>query len=265
MTRDLRCTSDLFQTGVVHLDKAAVFLELLPVLAAMRLSRALPVALRLVALVYALWFLQDCVMWWLADAGRNNLWISHIALPVTTGLLMWAFSLWQEDGVARMAFRIAIPLYVLVWLFLLWRVERLDHFSTYASPLACLLLICMAAYTLVTASLRSRETVWRQEWLWIGSGFLLYYGGEVVLMPLSNILFAAHRELHFVYQLFGALGILSTLLVTWGILCAPSHSISADLTGSGARGGSLLMAKELDWQRSARAGDILETRDDGSR
>lgn len=195
-------------------------------LAAMWLARRLPVALRLVALVYALWFFQDCVMWWLADAGRNNLWVSHIALPVTTGLLMWAFSLWQEDGMARMAFRIAIPLYVLVCLVLLLRVERLDHFSTYASPVGCLLLIGMASYTLVTASFRSREPVWSQEWLWIGSGFLLYYAGEVVLMPLSNILFAAHAQLHFVYQVFGAVGIVSTLLVTWGMLCARPHSIS---------------------------------------
>ena len=195
-------------------------------LVAMRLARGLPVALRLVALVYALWFLQDCVMWWLADAGHNNLWVSRIALPVTTGLLLWAFSLWQEDGVTRTAFRLAIPLYVLVSLALLLWVERLDHFSTYASPVGCLLLIGVAAYTLVTASLRSREPVWRQEWLWIGSGFLLYYGGEVVLMPLSNILYAAHPQLHFVYQIFGAVGMVSTLLVTWGILCARPHLVS---------------------------------------
>ncbi|HSC31677.1 MAG TPA: hypothetical protein VLD17_08125 [Gemmatimonadaceae bacterium] len=209
----------------MHLDKAAVFLELLPVLAAMWLARGLPAALRLVALVYALWFFQDCVMWWLADAGHNNLWVSHIALPVTTGLLMWAFSLWQEDGVARMAFRLTIPLYVLVCLVLLLRVERLDHFSTYASPVGCLLLISMTAYTLVTGSLRSTEPVWRQDWFWVGSGLLLYFGGEVVLMPLSNILFAAHLQLHFLYQVFGAVGIVSTLLVTWGMLCARPRPI----------------------------------------
>jgi hypothetical protein len=176
-----------------------------------------------VAVVFALWFLQDCAMLWLIELHRPNLWINHFTLPITTSILLWAFSLWQEGEVARMAFRIAIPLYVIVWLILSLTVERLDRFSNYASPISDLLLVCVAAYTLVTASLRSTEPVWRQEWLWIGSGILLYFGAEVVLMPLSNMLVASRREMLFLYRSLAVIGIVEALLITGGMLCAGAH------------------------------------------
>ena len=189
--------------------------------AALRLGRALPGPLRFVALWWFVGFLQDCVQYYIGHyLHRHNLWVNHVMLPFTTGLLLWAFSLWQESDVPRMAFRIAIPLYGLVWLVLQVAVERFDRYSTYASPISCLLLVCVAAYTIVSLALRSTEPVWRQEWLWIASGYMLYFGSEVVLMPLGNLLFAAGPDLSRIYRIFTVCGLVATLLITGGMLCA---------------------------------------------
>jgi hypothetical protein len=208
-------------------DSLAIFSQLLPLFAGLHVGRSLPKALRFVVLVFVIWFAQDCVMWWLAkQLHRNNLWVGHVMRPVWTGLLLWAFSLWQKGDVARMAFRLAIPFYGVAWLALQLLVERADRFSKYASPLSAMLLVCVAAYTLVAESLRAEEPVWRTDWLWVSVGMLLKFCGVVVLMPLSNLMLTSPEDLRFMYQLYGASSVVATLFVTGGVLCARPHPSS---------------------------------------
>jgi hypothetical protein len=207
-------------------DVAAIFSELLPILAGLYIGRALPKALRFIVIFFAIWFVQDCVMWWLASQNRNNLWVTHLMQPVSTGVLLWAFSHWQKGDVARMAFRLAIPLYTIAWLGLQLFVERADRFSKYASPLSAMLIVCVCAYTLVSSSLRAEEPVWRMDWLWVSVGVLIEFGANVVLMPLSNLLLASPKELLFLYQLYGGVGVVANVIITGGVLCARPHPSS---------------------------------------
>jgi hypothetical protein len=194
---------------------------LLPLAASARLKRALPLPLRLVVLYFVLSFLQDCVEMWLGSHGVNNLWLSHVTLPLTSGLWLWAFSLWQENEVARLTFRLAILFFIVVWVGLLLFVENLREFSRFGDPLNALLVVCVAAYTLATASARSQEPVWRFDWFWVSWGALLSYGGSAILMPMGNLLLTTSREhLYYLFDIHAWIDIAANLLITGGVLCA---------------------------------------------
>lgn len=191
---------------------------------ALRVGRGLSPALRTIALLYALKFVTDGAMWVVGPGllHRQNVWVANLMLPVFTGLYLWAFSLWQERDVVRLTFRLAIPLFVATWAGLLLWAEDLNEFSRYASPLQALLLVCISAYTLVTASLRSAEPVWRQEWFWVSAAALLSYGSSAILTPLSALLLrtASMDQILRVFETFNGVDTVANLLTTGGMLCA---------------------------------------------
>ncbi len=166
-------------------------------------------------------------MLWVRWHRGNNLWVSHLGLPISASLLLWAFSLWQERDVARLTFRLAIPLFIVVWIGLLVFAENLQAFSRYGSPLRAILLVYVAAYTLVTRSVGAVEPVWREDWFWVAAGTLVSYGTSAIVTPLANLLLATSPgQLRRMYDVFNGVDVIANLLVTWGMLCARPRPIS---------------------------------------
>lgn len=204
----------------------AIIAELFPGLAALAVGRRLSRPSRFVVVVFVLWFCEDLVETLLRNLHHNNNWLQHFTIPLEAALLLWAFSLWQDKEVARRAIVLTVPIYILVWLVLQLFVERLDRLSQYAGPIYFLLVLAVAAYTLVSKSARTPSPGWRQPWFWISAGMIIDMGSQVALNPISNILIATHERGNAIYQAFAGVSILSYSLTTWGILCERRHPSS---------------------------------------
>ncbi|MGH7648200.1 MAG: hypothetical protein ACREND_08790 [Gemmatimonadaceae bacterium] len=208
------------------MDKLAIIAELLPILAAFVVGRRLSRPSRLVVILFVLWFCEDLTQQVLIHLHHYNNWLLHLTLPIEATLLLWAFSLWQDSQVARRAIWLAVPIYVVVWLVLQVFVESLDRLSQYAGPMSYLLVLAVAAFTLVSKSARAVSPGWRQPWFWISAGMIIVMGSQVALNPITNILIARHQGADAIYQAYGAVSILSYSLTTWGILCERRHPSS---------------------------------------
>jgi len=206
--------------------RLAIIAELFPVLAALAVGRHLSRPSRLIAVLFLLWFSEDLVQQLLIHLHHHNNWLLHVTMPLEAALLLWSFSLWQNSEVARRAMRLVIPIYVVVWLVLQLFVERLDSVSQYAWPLSNLLVLAVAAFTLVSKSARTSEPGWRQPWFWISAGMIIDMGSQVAYNPITNILIATHQQGVAIFQAFAAVSILSYSLTTWGILCERRHPSS---------------------------------------
>lgn len=204
----------------------AIIAELFPVLAALAVGRRVSRPSRLIAILFLLWFGEDLVQQLLIHLHHNNNWLLHLTMPFEAALLLWAFSLWQDSEVARRAILLAVPIYVAVWLVLQLFVEQLDRVSQYAGPMSYLLVLAIAAFTLVSKSARATEPGWRQPWFWISAGMIIDMGSQVAYNPITNILIATHQRGAAIFQAFAAVSILSYSLTTWGILCERRHPSS---------------------------------------
>jgi hypothetical protein len=208
----------------------AVFTQLLPVAAALRAGRGLGPALRIIVVLLLLMFTQDCVMWWMKTHQLRNLWVRNLTMPLFTALVLWALSLWQVGAVSRLTLRLAIPLFVAVWVGILVLLRPgLNQYNPHADVLQAVLLVCVSAYTLVSGALRAEEPVWRQPWFWVTAGLLLTYGGSAALAPVSVLLEHTSREQHLrVYAIFSSVDIVAHLLMTGGMLSAWPRPISQE-------------------------------------
>lgn len=208
------------------MEKLAIIAELLPVFAALAVGRRLSRPSRLIVVLFLLWFCEDLTQQLLIHLHHNNNWLLHLTMPFEAALLLWAFSLWQDSEVARRAILLAVPIYGMVWLVLQLFVERLDRLSQYAGPMSYLLVLAVAAFTLVSKSARTVLPGWRQPWFWVSAGIIIDMGSQVALNPITNILIATHQRGAAIFQAFGAVSILSYSLTTWGILCERRHPSS---------------------------------------
>src|SRR3712207_454400 len=120
---------------------AAAASQALPVLAAFKHRSRLPQA-RLWALAWcAALLLTDVTQIWLRGAsGNNNLWIRIVTIPIQNAIMLWTLSLWQRHTVSRLAFRIAIPLFLFALLALLPALRDQRTFDTVSRPFQALLL-----------------------------------------------------------------------------------------------------------------------------
>ena len=134
--------------------------------------------------------------------------------------MLWTLSLWQRHAVSRLAFRIAIPLFLVALIALLPALRDRNLFDTVSRPFQALLLLAGALYTLVSNAARDPGGVTRQDWFWVTLGASLYFGLRVALPPFAAIMMEAHQELvRLAYLVQAWADIAVFLLIARGIWC----------------------------------------------
>jgi hypothetical protein len=175
---------------------AAALSQALPVLAGLRYGRRLPAArLWTIAWCVALIVVDSMQLWLRGSSGTNNLWLRAASAPIQNAIMLWTLSVWQRHAVSRLAFRIAIPLFLLTLVALIPTVGDTGTFSTVTGPFQALLLLAGALYTLVRNAASDPGEVTRQDWFWVTLGASLYFGLRVALPPFAAILMSSHQEL----------------------------------------------------------------------
>ena len=199
----------------------AALSQFLPALAGVRYRTRLPPA--------RLWTIGWCIallvgdgiqLWLRGSTGNNNLWVRAAIVPIHNAIMLWTLSLWQRHAVPRLAFRIAIPIFLVALLALIPTVKETAAFDLVAGPFQSLLLLAGALYTLVTNAANDPGRVTRYDWFWVTIGASLYFGLRVALPPFAAILIGTHPELvRLAYLLQAWADIAVFLLIARGIWC----------------------------------------------
>lgn len=162
----------------------------------------------------------DLLSGWLGFHGQRNLWLYYIFTPVSTGLVLWTLSYWQQSDLWRLTYRLAVVPLLLVWGVIAWAFEDTSDFSHAAEPTAKLVALAAAAFTLVMRSYRSRGDLRRQDWFWISGALTLYFGVSAAISPLGAALETLRPDLLVAaWSIKGVLDAAALLLITRGILC----------------------------------------------
>jgi hypothetical protein len=199
----------------------AALSQVLPILAGLRYRTQLPPA-RVWTVAWCLSLLAgDGVQLWLrGSAGNNNLWVRAAIVPINNAIMLWTLSLWQRHAVPRLAFRIAIPIFLIAVIALVPAITETAAFDLVAGPFQSLLLLAGALYTLVTNATQDPGRVTRYDWFWVTIGASLYYGLRVALPPFAAVLVGTHPELvRLAYLLQAWADIAVFLLIARGIWC----------------------------------------------
>ena len=175
---------------------AASASQVLPLLAGLRHRTRLP-AVRVWVLAWCASVLASDLMqiWVRGHSGNDNRWAQILAVPIQNAIMLWTLSLWQRHAVSRLAFRIAIPLFLVAVFALVPALRDKPTFETVARPFQGLLLLAAALYTLVSNAARDPGGVTRQDWFWVTLGTSLYFGLRVALPPFAAVLMQSNMEL----------------------------------------------------------------------
>lgn len=168
----------------------------------------------------ALLLAESGILLWLALHGVPNLWVTYFFTPVVGATVLWALSFWQTSDLARLTMRLAIVPFLAVWAALTIFFENTSSFSRAAAPLANLVGLYAAAYTLIARSRVSTGDLLRQDWFWVSAGMALYLGTFSMISPLSALLVGSDPVLMLrAYQFEAVLSIVAFLAIARGVTC----------------------------------------------
>ena len=197
-----------------------------PAIAGLR-RRPLSLPLKLLAIYSAVTLAESCLMAYFSSRDQRNIWMIHLFTPFEASMFLWMFSRWQVREVARLTVLIAIPMFLVFWSFLTVTTESLSEFPVYGKSAEAILLVAVAAWTLVTRSSRLLMPLTRYSWFWVCVGTLVYFPFLSALNPISRLLVTENRELVItMFQVNAVLGTAANLLFAWGMLCLQPHPSS---------------------------------------
>lgn len=209
----------LYQRVVVS---AAISAQLLPVLAVLSLERPVPRARHWIAIWATIFFVSDLTQMSITQftSADSNLWFFLISHPIEDAALLMAFSYWQLRPVMRLTFRTAIPLLAIATLAIALAFGEANTFKANSSPFRLLLISAAVAYTLVARTASEDDRIWDRDWLWTSLGVLLYYSANVVVDPVSAMIYPQSPSLaRMVYVVKAAFDVLAYLMVWKGMRC----------------------------------------------
>jgi len=162
----------------------------------------------------------DLAQLWFRGGGTNNLWVQYIVVPLHNAIMLWTLSLWQEDPVSRLAFRVAIPLDLLALLALIPAVQSAATFNQFTWPFQALVLLAGSLFTLVTRAIREPERVTSRDWFWITLGTSLFFAFRMALPPFVELMLTTNRELtRLAYVVSAWADIVAYILIARGMVC----------------------------------------------
>jgi hypothetical protein len=201
---------------LVHLGAAAEAAPLVVAAVAWRPQRG---ARRWVLAWSGVLVTADAVQLWLAVHGVRNLWVGYVG-TVAGALVLWGLAFWQTGATQRLALRVATALFLVVWVVLTVGVDNTSELSRAGSPMANVVCLVAAAYTLLARSLSSRGDLLDQDWFWVTTGLALYFAIWTAMDLMRALLFGRDFLLMSrLGQVGFALNIVAFLAIARGVAC----------------------------------------------
>lgn len=164
---------------------------------------------------------SDVIGYVFASQRINNHWLSYTLIPLFSAAMIMTMAQGQRTRTERQAFIVAAMLLLVAAATLTLTVENPGTFSRFAAPLRALVVLALAAWTLLRADHGDAPSApLHSPWLWIPMGFALYSGGSATYFPLAWGFVEADPDfVHAIVQARAILVILSWILVAWGVRC----------------------------------------------
>jgi hypothetical protein len=209
------------QRGIPWVLYAASLSQALPLLAAFRYGPRLPSPRKWVVLWCAAMLASDAAQLWLRGSdGTHNLSVEYVVVPLHSTIMLWTLSLWQQDPVSRLAFRVAIPLHLLALAALIPAAESAAAFNQFTRPFQSLVLMAASLYTLVRRASAEPERVTSRDWFWITLGTSMFFAIRVALAPFVAIMLGTNTELtRLAYLVSAWIDIAALALIARGMVC----------------------------------------------
>lgn len=210
---------------------SAISAQLLPALAVGALQRPVPRPRYWIAIWALIFYVSDLSQLIISEFTREqNLWFMLIANPIEDAALLMAFSYWQLRPVLRLTFRLAIPLLAIATLAIALAFDEVNTFKANSSPFRLLLISAAVAYTLVARTAIEQQRIWDRDWMWTSLGVLLYYTANVVVDPVSAMIYPQSASLAvLVYVVKAGFDFLAYVMVWKGMRCPIESPRQADL------------------------------------
>lgn len=168
-------------------DLVSALSVLIPSAASIYFFRSASRDMRFFALFIILSLISSLAVTTLAIYQVNNLWLFHAFTPIEYGLLIYVFSFWQSQSMARIL-KWSIALFFLVWIgTILLQIEQFDHFYHPTRSLSTIILTIISLYTLIRISIQGENLIFRDYRSWIILGVLLSFTGTAIIFDLSDL------------------------------------------------------------------------------
>lgn len=176
-----------------------------------------------------LWIAAGCTTGALADVvgrslgarGINNHLVGYVATALITAGFLMALSHRQVSALERLTVRLAVPIFLGVWVVLVLNLENMAGFSQYAAPLARLVVLVTALGTLFRNGLAfAADGLLRRDWFWIAGGLAMYAAAGATFPPVAAALMPDRPDLVIrALDMVAVLTLLSFASIAWGVLC----------------------------------------------
>ncbi len=155
---------------------------------------------------------------WLVFAGRSNRLLNEGSVLCETLLLLVAMAWWQPTDRRRQVSWLIAAGFVLAWIAAQVIQGRAAEFSFLSVPIAGLVKVGAAGYTLL-GRVQSTEGRWTDHlWFWATSGIMIMYGTEVILAPTWAQVFGVRDDLAFAAFVVNTVGnVLGYLMIARGL------------------------------------------------
>lgn len=210
----------MIQRGIPWVLYVATGAQGLPLLAALLFGRRLPAPRRWVAVWCLALLAGDAAQLWFRAGGANNLWVIYAVVPLHNAIMLWTLSLWQEDPVSRLAFRLAIPLDLLALAALIPAGQSASTFNQFTWPFQALVLLAGSLYTLVRKAVLEPDRVTSRDWFWVTLGTSLFFAFRMALPPFVELMLPTNPELtRLAYVVSAWADIVAYILIARGMVC----------------------------------------------
>lgn len=176
------------------IQRITLFSAMFPLLPGLLLWKHLSMEMKYLLLYCFVASVTNLIGHYLGAHHRNNLWLAHVYTLVEYGLLATIFASWQTNPLLKNILLWSVPIFLLLGIISIFFMADLRHFNDYSRPLAGMMLVLAAAYTLFEQNLDLGRPLILKPQFWISTASLLYFGGTLVLYALSNSLLQLPRQ-----------------------------------------------------------------------
>lgn len=191
-------------------------------------NRSRPVVLVVSAILFA--FVTDWIGRYVGHVSGNSLWLSNASGAPITAMTLAALADWQVTQVERLAFRLSIIPYLLVFTALLFWADEAHNFSRYAYPFSTLVTLGAAVWTLLRrAFVPAMGQLTHTDWFLVSVGLALNAATTTLSSPIAAVLLANHRAdlIVQVWEVRACFVIISLAFIAAGALTPPAEQASA--------------------------------------